>query len=183
MKTPLIPSPRRSQSGVTLVEAAAVVAIASILTGLAVPSFERAIERRHLEGTAAQLETDIHYARSLAVARNAALRISFESGTGGSCYVIHSGAANACTCAADGTAQCTADAVAERSVRFAADGRVGVKSNTRSILFDPFKGTTSPTATVQVVARSGATIRQIVNIMGRVRSCAPAPAPSGTPTC
>ena len=46
----------------------------------------------------------------LAVARNAPLRISFESGAGGSCYVIHTGAANQCSCAADGTAVCQGDA-------------------------------------------------------------------------
>ena len=60
---------RRTQAGVTLVESAVVVSVAAIVTGLAVPNFGRAIDRRHLEGAAAQLETDIHYARSLAVVK------------------------------------------------------------------------------------------------------------------
>lgn len=183
MNTRPIPSPRRAQSGVTLVEAAVVLSISAILTGMAVPSFKRAIERRHLDGAAMQLETDIHYARMLAVARNSPLRVSFSSGPGGSCYVIHAGAANTCTCRADGTAQCTGDGAAERSVLFAAGGPVTVASNARSMLLDPLKGTVTPTATVQFNGRNGSAIHQIVNVVGRVRSCSPAPALSGYKPC
>jgi type IV fimbrial biogenesis protein FimT len=76
---------RRAQVGITLVETTVVTSVLAVLTGLAVPSFDSSMQRRHLEGAAAQLETDVHYARSLAVARNAPLRISFEAGAGGSC--------------------------------------------------------------------------------------------------
>ena len=113
------PLQRRTQTGVTLVETTVVTSVLAIVTGLAVPSFDGAIQCRHLEGAAAQLETDIHYTRTMAVARNAPLRISFETGTGGSCYVIHTGTANQCSCNADGTATCQGEAQAERSVRFA----------------------------------------------------------------
>ena len=119
----------------------------------------------------------------LAVARNAPVRISFESGAGGSCYVIHTGSANQCSCAADGSAICQGNAQAERSVRFDASGALSIKSNSRSMLFDPMKGTSTPTATIQVTARSGAAIHQVMNIMGRVRSCSPAPAMSGYRRC
>jgi type IV fimbrial biogenesis protein FimT len=88
------PLQRRTQTGVTLVETTVVASVLAIVTGMVVPSFQGAIQRRHLEGAAAQLETDIHYTRTMAVARNATLRISFESGAGGSCYVIHTGAAS-----------------------------------------------------------------------------------------
>ena len=135
------------------------------------------MQRRHLEGAAAQLETDIHHTRMLAVARNAPLRISFETSAAGSCYVIHTGAANQCGCnAADGTATCQGGAEAERSVRFAAGDAVSLKSNLRSVVFDATKGTSTPTATVQLTARDGMTLHQVMNIMGRVRSCSPAPA-------
>jgi type IV fimbrial biogenesis protein FimT len=174
---------RRSQAGVTLVESMVVSSVLAVLTGLAAPSFDNSMQRRHLEGAATQLETDIHHTRMLAVARNAALRMSFESGAGGSCYVIHSGAANQCSCAADGSAVCQGDAVAERAVRFEPGGPVGLRSNSRSVLFDPTKGTSSPTATVQLQARNGSAIHQVMNIMGRVRSCSPAPALSGYRRC
>jgi type IV fimbrial biogenesis protein FimT len=174
---------RRAQAGVTLVETAVVTSVLAVVTGLAMPSFDSAIQRRHLEGAAAQLETDIHYTRTLAVARNAPLRISFEVGAGGSCYVIHTGAANQCSCAAGGAAVCRGDAQAERTVHFAASGPVSLKSNSRSIVFDPVKGTSTPTATMQLTSRKGAAIHQVMNIMGRVRSCSPAPALSGYRAC
>jgi len=172
-------SSARRQRGVTLVETGVVASIVAVITGIAVPSFDGAIQRRHLEGAAAQLETDIHYTRMMAVARNAPLRISFESGAGGSCYVIHTGSANQCSCNADGTATCQGEAQAERSVRFAAGGAVSLRSNSRSVVFDPLKGTSTPTATMQLTARNGTAIHQVMNIMGRVRSCSPAPALSG----
>jgi len=179
------PARRRAQAGITLVETTVVTSVLAILTGLAVPSFDSSMQRRHLEGAAAQLETDIHYARSLAVARNAPLRISFEAGDGGSCYVIHTGAPSQCSCAADGTAMsmCQGDAVAERAVRFEPGGSVSLRSNSRSVLFDPTKGTSSPTATVRLQARNGTAIHQVMNIMRRVRSCCPAPALNGYRRC
>lgn len=174
---------RRAQAGVTLVESMVASSVLAVVTSLAAPSFNDAVQRRHLEGAAAQLETDIHYARTLAVSRNAPLRISFESGAGGSCYVIHTGSANQCSCAADGSAVCQGAAQAERSVRFAAGGPVGLTSNSRSVLFDPVRGTSTPTATVQLTAHNGAAIHQVMNVMGRVRSCSPAPALSGYRRC
>jgi type IV fimbrial biogenesis protein FimT len=148
---------------------------------LAVPSFDSCLQRRHLEGAATQLGTDIQHARSLAVARNTPLRISFEAGA--SCHVVHTGAPNQCGCAADGTAICQGDAVAERAVRFEPGGPVSLKSNSRSVLFDPTSGTSSPTGTVQLQARNGTAIHQVMNIMGRVRSCSPAPTLSGYRRC
>jgi type IV fimbrial biogenesis protein FimT len=174
---------RRAQAGVTLIETAVAVSVLAVAGSLAVPSFQDAVQRRHLEGAAAQLETDIHYTRMLAVARNAPMRISFESGTAGSCYVIHTGSANQCGCAADGTAVCQGAAQAERSVHFAAGGPLSLTSNSRSMVFDPVKGTSTPTATMQLTARNGMTVRQVMNIMGRVRSCSPAPALSGYRAC
>ena len=120
---------------------------------------------------------------TLAVARNAPMRISFENNAAGSCYVIHSGAANQCSCDADGAAVCQPGATAERSVRFAAGDSVGVKANVRSVLFDPVRGTSTPTATLQLVSRDAGAVHQVMNITGRVRSCSPAPAIAGYKKC
>jgi len=177
------PTSRRTQRGITLVETMAVTSVLAVVTSLAAPGFDGAIQRRHLEGAATQLETDIHYARMLAVARNAPLRMSFESNAAGSCYVIHTGSAGQCSCTADGAAVCQGDAQAERSVRFDTGGVVRLKSNSRSVLFDPTRGTSTPTATVQLTARNGTAIHQVMNVMGRVRSCSPAPAIAGYRRC
>jgi type IV fimbrial biogenesis protein FimT len=174
---------RGSQRGVTLVETSVVASVLAVVTGLVAPQFDELRQRKQLEGAAAQLEADVHHTRMLAVARNAPLRISFESGAAGSCYVIHTGAAQQCRCAADGQAVCQGDAQAERVVHFGAGAAISLSSNSRSVLFDPMRGTSSPTATVQLRAERGGAIHQVLNIMGRVRSCSPAPALSGYRRC
>jgi type IV fimbrial biogenesis protein FimT len=174
---------RRAQAGVTLVESTVATALAAVITTLAAPGFEDAIQRRHLEGAASQLETDLHLVRAAAVARHTPLRVSFESTAAGSCYVIHTGAAGACQCNGGDAPVCEPGAQAERSVRFAAGDRVGLTANVRSVLFDPVKGTSTPAATVQFTSRNGAQVRQVVNIMGRVRSCTPNAALPGIKRC
>jgi type IV fimbrial biogenesis protein FimT len=171
---------QRRQRGVTLVEACLVAAVAAVLVGIVAPGFEQIRERRHLEGIAAQLETDLQFTRGLAVARNQTLRLAF---VGASCYVVHSGPATDCHCAADGSASCTGDPQVLHVVQLDPDSGVVLKSNSASVGFDSVKGTVTPTATIQVVARSGPSIRKIVNLMGRVRSCSPAPALAGYTSC
>ncbi|MDP1534071.1 MAG: GspH/FimT family pseudopilin [Rubrivivax sp.] len=183
MKTTTAPSSRRQQAGVTLIESAITASLAGVVVGIAAPSFEQARERQHLEGAAAQLETDILHSRGLAVLRNQGVRISFDSAGGASCYVIHTGAAGECRCAADGAAVCSGSAEALRSVRYGAETPLTLSSNSRSIVFDPVKGTVTPTATVQLQARSGVAIHQVVNVMGRVRSCTPSAALAGYRRC
>ncbi len=171
------------QRGMTVVEAALVLAVLAVVVGAALPSFEQLRQRRHLEGVALQFETDVHHARSLAVAQQLALRISFDDGAAASCYVVHTGAANACTCADDGSAVCAEGATALRAVRIDRRRAATLQANVRSMLLDPVRGTVTPTATVRVRSADGQTLHQVVNIMGRVRSCAPAPGLPGYRNC
>jgi type IV fimbrial biogenesis protein FimT len=176
-------APPRKQGGVTLVESLIALAVSAIVLGAAIPGFESARERRHLEGAAAQLETDLHFARSLAAAHHEALRVSFSSNAQGSGYVIHHGSARHCVAEADGSAACNGPARVHRVVHFAPDGAVGVQANVSSILFDPLKGTSTPTGTLRVVGRNGGAVHQVVNLMGRVRSCSPTASLFGYPRC
>jgi len=171
------------QRGFTLVEACVTLAIAAIVVGAAAPSFKRAIERRHVEGAAAQLETDVQFARSLAVSRNQGIRISFQATANSSCYVLHHGAAGDCQCSSGGAAVCKAGIESFRTVYLGKGAPVHLQSNSSSMLFDPLQGTVTPTATVKVQGDSGAAIHQVVNIMGRVRSCSPAPTIAGYKPC
>ncbi len=168
--------------GLTLVECLMVLTIVALLLGSALPGFGKLTEKRHLEGTVAQLATDIRHTRSLAVASDGGRRLSFRAGAGGSCYVVHDGPAQACQCEAGGSVQCTQGATALRSVFFPAEGPVQVRANVGSILFHPVHGTSTPTGTLRVVARSGATVHQVVNLMGRTRACSPNGVP-GFPAC
>ena len=171
------------QAGVSLIESLVALAVVAVGLGTAVPNFSTAGERRHADGTAAQIETDVMHVRSLAVAQNRNLRMSFAADAEGSCYVVHAGAAGDCRCSGNGSTVCSPQAEALRSVYFAAGAPVQVQANVRSILFDGTKGTTTPTATVRVLGRQREAVHLVVNLMGRVRACSPAAATPGYRAC
>ncbi len=163
--------------GLSAIESTIATTVALVSLGAALPGIDAVRERRHVEGLAAQLETDLQQARSLAVAQNRNLRVSFEQTAAGSCYVIHSGSANQCHCAPVGQAAvCEGSAKAFQSALVPAGSPAAVRSNVRSMLFEPDQGTVTPTGTVSVEGRGGKTVRVVINIMGRVRACSPATA-------
>lgn len=172
------------QRGVSLVEVMIVVSIMVILLGTAVPSLQEFIEHRRLEGRALELVTDIHYVRSEAVARNRGVRISFGSDSGGTCYVLHTGDAGDCVCSSAGTAQCSdASSSVIKSVGLATGFGVRLQANVSSMLFDPVHGTTTPTGSINFTTNSGKTIRHVVNILGRTRTCSPDGSVNGYRVC
>ena len=181
----LAQQPRRQQRGTTLVETCMVLAIIVIVLGSALPSLQQARLHRHMDGAAAQLETDIQLTRSRAVAEGRTLRMSFIQDAAGSCYVVHAGSADSCTCDAGGRAQCSNGQEALRSVRYDNQHPVKLQSNVRSISFNPDLGTSTPTGTVRVQSSAVHTVHAVVNVMGRVRHCAPATATAvkGYPAC
>lgn len=174
---------RRHQRGLSLIESLIVLAVTTVSLGAALPGLQEAMQRRHFDGVAAQLETDLHLARSAAVLHDRSTRISFQVDAGGSCYVVHTGPAGACPCNADGTATCSAGELALRSVRLTSGGPVQLRSNVASILFDSAKGTSTPTGTLRLVGQDQRAVHLVVNIMGRVRSCSPDAAVPGYKRC
>ena len=174
---------RLSQQGLTLIESLISLAVVTVSLGAAAPGFQQAHERQQLEGAAAQLATDLRHARGLAVARHAPVRVGVQSSEGSTCYIVHTGSAGDCRCTGAGTAVCTAGAEALRTVGFEAGHRLRLSSTSASMLFDPDRGTVTPTGTLRLQTSGGAGIHQIVNIMGRVRACSPAGAVPGYPAC
>ncbi|MDH5538275.1 MAG: GspH/FimT family pseudopilin [Rhizobacter sp.] len=164
---------RHRQRGVTLVESAIVTVVLAVLATTAAPGMQSLLETRRVDGVANQLATDIQFARSEAVARNAPVRLSIHAGTNASCYVIQTGLAAQCTCAAPGPASCTGGATQIKTVILPADQNVSLQANSASLLFDPLHGTATPTGTLRVLGTRGRAVHHIVNVMGRVRSCSP----------
>lgn len=173
---------RRQQRGLTLIEACMTLAVVSILAGAAVPSLDGVLKSRRLEGQAAELALDLRYVRSEAVARNEGVRIRFQTVVGGTCTVIHTGAATDCSCGSDGQAQCRNEATALKTVFYPVGG-VSVQSNVSSMRFDPSNGTVTPAATIRVVGADGRAIHHVVNMVGRIRSCVPGAAMAGLKPC
>ncbi|MBK1689252.1 GspH/FimT family pseudopilin [Rubrivivax gelatinosus] len=174
MATIRIPGPRRLR-GMTLVESAVTVALAAVVLGLAVPGFATMHERERLRGVAAQLETDIMFARSLAAAQSASVRLEFD---GAHCWLLHDGAAG---CRCDGiTPDCEGRSVL-RYENLGPGHPVQVQSNSASMVFEPTRGTVTPTATVRLSLPSGPHLHLVVNLMGRVRRCSPDGLPGEVP--
>lgn len=172
-----------AQRGITLIEACIVLAVTAIVAGSAAPGMQSLIDARRLDGAATQLATDIQFIRTEAVARNEALRLSWHAAPAGSCYVIHTGNANQCSCAAVGPAQCSGGAREVKTVTIASAEHVGLQANVASVLFDPLHGTSTPAGTWRVIGTGGRAVHHVVNVMGRVRSCSPQAAVPGYRAC
>lgn len=180
-RAPLGPRAQRVRRGLTLVEAAVGLAIASMALGAALPNFRHMLEQRRIEAAAAQLETDLQFTRTVAVAQNRTVRFELLGDTQGTCYVVHNGGAGDCQCTPAG-AVCSAGVQVHRAQHYARDSGVAVAANVRSMVFEPMKGTVTPTATLRVEGQRFS-VRQIVNIMGRIRSCSPEGALPGLKAC
>ncbi|HEY6135522.1 MAG TPA: GspH/FimT family pseudopilin [Rubrivivax sp.] len=174
---------RHAARGVTLIESMVVTTVLAIAASTAIPGMGGFKSRQALVNTAAEFETDVQHTRSLAVAGNAALRISFDARDGASCYIVHTGAASDCECGASGEAVCRNGAESQRMVRFADGGPVAMRANVRSIVFDPVRGTSTPTGSVRFAQDSGAAVHQVINVLGRVRSCSPNREVAGYKAC
>lgn len=172
----------RRQRGLSLLEVAIVVAILAIVAATALPSFTDLVAARRLEGAATRLAADIQFVRGEAIARNRSLRLSIRNGADATCWIVHTGSALECSCAA-ASAICTGDALAIRSVALPTTERVAVSGNVSSIVFDPLHGTSTPTGTLRLVDARGRAVHHIVNVLGRVRSCSPAGGVAGYSTC
>ncbi|MEQ1804908.1 MAG: GspH/FimT family pseudopilin [Burkholderiaceae bacterium] len=173
----------QQQRGVTWVETCVVLAILGVVSGAALPEMGKLLDARRLEGAAVQFATDVQFARSEAVARNQPVRLSVFAGPQSTCYALHTGQSNQCTCVDSGPAVCTGSAREIKSIALPASQGVTLAANTGSVLFDPLHGTSTPTATFRILGRRGQAIHQVINVMGRVRSCTPAGGVPGYPNC
>lgn len=174
---------RRPARGIGLIELLVCLAIGVVLMAGAMQAMRGLGNRQTVEATAALLETDLRHARSQALATDQPVRFEVQTlvaaqpakvaTSAATCYVVYSGPAGSCLCRGDGTAQCQPGSSLWRAAAQANASGVRVLHSGRSLTFDPGKGTVTPTATLVVADADGQAIHQVVNIMGRVRSCSP----------
>ena len=170
--------------GVTMIECCLALSILAILVGSGLPSMTDLLSRKRLEGQSQELVADILHMRNESIMRNVNVRMAFSEGPGGSCYVVHTGSAGACSCDGSGSSQCTgADAAVLTARHWLAGDARGVQANVNSILFDPRTGLAAPGGTVKLTDAAGREIRHIVSLRGRVRTCSPQAGQLNQPTC
>lgn len=175
--------PPHGQRGFTLIEAGVVIAVTAIVASIAAPAMGRLVEGRRLEAAAVRLSTDLQFARQEAATRGRAVRLSWQDGIEGGCWLVHTGERAQCRCEATGRAACDGDAEPIKAVVLPRADRIGVSANVGSMLFDPLLGTVTPTGTWKLTADSGRAIHHVVNVIGRVRSCSPQGALAGQSAC
>jgi type IV fimbrial biogenesis protein FimT len=175
----------KRQRGFTLIEGLITVAVSTILATTALPSMARWLDQQRLQGAAQQLLGDLQFIRSEAVARQQGLRLTVLPWAGGSCYVLHSGSADACTCGLveNTPAVCSGGATEVKTVRWTAHDKAALQSSANSLRFDPWDGTSTPTGTLDISNPQGQQLRHVVNVMGRVRTCSPGGSVPGHVVC
>jgi type IV fimbrial biogenesis protein FimT len=162
--------------GFTLIELMVVMALVAIILAIAAPSFTTTVTKRRMEGVAAELSTDIQYARSEAAQRNAAVGVVF----GTSCYTVYVlGTTDATTCAAlgtggsllknvqiaGGTSLAFAPAVAGAFIAF---------DPVRGMAIDAATGATDLSGVVTFTNSAGNwQIQAVVTKVGRTKLCSP----------
>lgn len=157
----------RPGRGFTLVEATVTLAIAALLALLAWPSVATLVDHRRLDGAARALAADLQFARFEAIGRSEAVLLTALPDEG--CYLVHTGPASDCDCARG----CRGAALRLKQVDQPAHERIRIASPAGSLRFDPHLGTCTPAGTLQVTGPGGLAVHQVVNVMGRVRSCSP----------
>jgi type IV fimbrial biogenesis protein FimT len=173
----------RFQRGISLIESTVATAVVAVAAGTVGPGLMTLRTHQAVIGAAAEFETDVAQVRSLAVASGVTWRISFESVAGESCYVIHPVDSGDCRCLGQPAPVCADGTPAYKRAAFARGTSVTLSANLRSMTFDGVKGTSTPAGTVRFVGRDGSALHQVVNVMGRVRSCSPDRAIKGFKNC
>jgi len=179
------PTTPTAQRGVSLIETMSVLCVLSLAIGTAMPSLGSLRQKAELAGAAAQVEIDVQFARSQAVALNRTVQLTLREANGNTCYIVHTGPAANCSCSGQvpSASACSDGSELLRTVSFGSQGLVQVRSASKSVTFDPVRGTVTPTATLRVEARDGKAIHQVVNLLGRVRSCSPQGGLAGERAC
>ena len=170
--TPRI-APPSAVAGWTLVENLVVLAILGLSLTLALPSFGDYLTRRRLEGCSQQLVADLQELRSRTIAAGQPLRLRIQSDTRTSCYLIHSGEPDSCSCLpADAASACRPDSQILRSTTVPVSSGLRLSSNVATVVVDPRHGTFSPALSIDLASGDGSLkLRHVVSILGRVRLC------------
>ncbi len=178
---PLNPVSRAQQSrGFTLVELLVGVAILGVLLALAAPSLADFINRRRVEAVAAELATDLAYARTEAAMRAENVLIRFNSDTNLTCYSItYLSGIGTCDCRRAAGTSCGGGFSTAYELKLNQLQRSLGVTMTPSQSDNPFSfiaprlTPSDPNFFVTVAGSRGATLMVKTNAAGRVITCSP----------
>ena len=168
----------RSRSGFTLLEVLTALAVLALAAALALPALGQMRARAGVSGVAHEFEALLQQGRAHAWATGEAVHLAFSRPASGACLLVHTGERGDCRCEAPSApASCEAGARLLEQAHWPAASGVTVSSNVASMRLDAGRGTVTPAGTVRVASPLGPALHQVVNVMGRVRTCVPESAP------
>jgi len=174
---------KADQKGFSGVEALLTLSVSALLAAQALPAMQQLKQKKAIELRAQALMTDLKQARSESVMASEQHHIRFRQVDGGTCYVLHSGRPNDCSCDASGQAVCSGDGHVLRHEWLPSSSKVKIRANIGTLSFNARQGSVTSTGSIDITAPSGLGVRHIVSIAGRVRSCALAGDFNNLPAC
>ncbi len=176
------PLQRRSR-GFSMIELLSVASIAITAVGASVGSAKTLMLTQRLQGMATEVESSVQLARSHAISQGQTVYLAIQQQDGAACVLTHTGERGACTCQANGAAICQGEAELLQHSRLDTSTGVRVQTNASTMAFSALRGMVTPTATIRLIDSQGRALHQIVNVMGRTRTCSPQPAIAGYKAC
>lgn len=174
---------RRNSRGFTLIELCASVGICAALIGQAVPAMGQLRQEQKLRVSAETLASDLRLARSEAARLSDSVYFRVSGRGANACYVMYVGARNDCDCAG-GRAVCQSSSSQVIKAEWLPTNQpVRISANAETLEFQHRQGLVTQTGSFDLSLNGGATIRQVVAITGRVRSCYVGTKVSGMPRC
>lgn len=174
---------RRSSRGFTLVELCAGVGICAALIGQAVPALGKFRQEQLLRASSEALATDLRLSRSEAASRGDSVQFRISGRGAGACYVIHTGPRNDCDCAGGQPVCRSAQAQVIKAEWFSSNQPVRISSNAETLEFQHRQGLVTQTASIELSLEQGPTIRQVIAITGRARTCSVGTKLGSLPKC
>ncbi|WP_310383715.1 GspH/FimT family protein [Roseateles sp.] len=150
---------------------------------MAIPSLGQLKQRQRLELVAQTVMVNLQQARSEAISQADAVQLRFSRHPTGSCYILHTGASGECSCTPDGQATCSANERVMKLEWIPSTQNIAVRANVANMSFQARQGAVTSTGSIDISAANGDTIRHIVSIAGRVRSCSPSGGVKRFPRC
>ncbi|MET0519282.1 MAG: prepilin-type N-terminal cleavage/methylation domain-containing protein [Burkholderiaceae bacterium] len=172
-------------AGVSLIEVMVVLVVLGVLLSMAAPAFNDFINRRRVQAIAAEISSDLAYARAESGLRANDVIVMFKTNGTMSCYTIgYLGTGGSeCNCTRGAGAACPGSWVELKTVQF--PGSLGVNFTSTGTWLSPrapnriqFKAPQMLPAigdfSVAVDGRHQAQLRVEVNSAGRISTCSPA---------
>lgn len=178
-----------------MVELMVVIAVVGILLSVAAPSLIDLLNRRRVQAVAAELSTDLAYARAEAGLRPTNLLVKFNGSGSMSCYsIIIDKFQGVCDCTLGQGNACTGKRLEVKTTQVPANIGVSVtpippelgwgSMSANTMKFNSPQMTAEPADfSIAVKGNRGSELQVQVNAMGRVRICSPNNSMPGVDPC